>query len=175
MQHLSCEQYSLCCLLIHGCLCLSYSTWHSLCCHSGSKISTEKLLGRKNASSRTYWLMTCQKVLNRFIKHQEIVLDFLKSRHQAQALIHDGITVQVAASSIKQGCHCFWTGHLFCSVAQTMASVGGVTEVRPKLYLGSRDAAINTKSLAILRISHILPLRLHWGAAGAGWTQWTIW
>ena len=45
--------------------------------------------------------MTCQKVLNRFIQRQEIVLDFLKSRHQA--LIHDGITVQLAASSIKQG------------------------------------------------------------------------
>eukprot|EP00434_Breviolum_minutum_P033573 symbB.v1.2.029710.t1/scaffold3285.1/size59764/4 len=37
-----------------------------------------------------------------------------------------------------------------------MASAEGVTEVRPKLYLASRDAAINTKSLAILRISHIL-------------------
>lgn len=42
-----------------------------------------------------------------------------------------------------------------------MASAEGVTEVRPKLYLASRDAAINTKSLAILRISHILLLRLH--------------
>jgi len=39
-----------------------------------------------------------------------------------------------------------------------MATVEGVTEVRPKLYLSARDAATVLKSLTVLGISHILQL-----------------
>ena len=48
--------------------------------------------------------------------------------------------------------------------AGTMATVEGVTEVRPKLYLSARDAATVLKSLTVLGISHILQL----DAVGSG-------